>query len=410
MNDNTAHHTDCCVVGGGPAGLVLALLLARNGRPVTVIDKREHLDREGASHEPFLSPPSLELLDRMGLLSAFAQEGQPVRAIHEHRLSGGHSTVEYASVPGSAAPYALSVPLRAMTRILLDALDREPLATVMPGTGVEGLDIGDEGVVLSVERGGAPGRVECRRLIANDGKFSALRNLAGIEADVRAFDRPLIMAELPLPGDWPERITAHRDALGTLLATMPVAGGLLTVMWAADPEEWKQVRSRGVQALRERLAPALPGREGLLEQHVTDWDQVAEIHHHVIRPVRWQRGPFALMGDSAHGVHSLGAQGLNLAFLDAVALADLLTDPLRDTGREPFADYELLRRPPTERFQTFQLTLGALSSRPRTPVRHEGLYTTIAETLALGRPEVTALYERVVARHDGAGVREESTT
>src|SRR5690625_1338131 len=104
--------TDCCVVGGGPAGHALALPPARRGRTVRIVDRRERLDAGGASHEPFLSPPSLELLERLGIMDQLLPYGQPVREIVEVDADGHRLSLDYATVPGHTHPYALSVPLQ----------------------------------------------------------------------------------------------------------------------------------------------------------------------------------------------------------------------------------------------------------------------------------------------------------
>ncbi|MFI8435765.1 FAD-dependent oxidoreductase [Streptomyces sp. NPDC079020] len=395
MGDETMR-ADCCIVGAGPAGLVLALLLARRGQRVTVVDRRQHLAEGGPSHAPFLSPPSLDLLGHMGLLDTLEPYGQPLRQIWEYDPRGGRTTLDYASVPGCTRPYALSLPLRALAAALEEALLKEPTARIMTGTSVRGLTgEADTGYGLDLLRNDVPVRVLSRYVIGSDGKFSALREMAGIGTQVFAFDRPAVMVELPLPVGAPERITAYRDVHGALVATMPVAEGKLTVLWAADPDAYAQIKESGVGALRRRLARAVPALTTPLTAHLSSWDQVMEVRHHVVRPERWYRGNLGLLGDSAHGVHSFGAQGLNLALADAVVLADLLNSTAKNPTADPLAAYEAIRRPYVEHFQELQTQLGVLSSNPRQPVRDTGMYAAIAEVMTLGQPEVTPLHALV---------------
>jgi 2-polyprenyl-6-methoxyphenol hydroxylase-like FAD-dependent oxidoreductase len=395
MDDETPE-AGCCIVGGGPAGLVLALLLARRGQHVTVIDRREHLAQGGPSHAPFLAPPSLDLLAHLGLLDALEPYGQPVRQVWEYDVQGARTTLDYASVPGCTRPYALSLPLRVLAGALQEELLKEPTARIMTGTSVHALTgRADTGYGLDLLRNGVRLRVESRYVIGSDGKFSALRDMAGITAQVSAFDRPAVMVELPLPERAPERITAHRDAEGALVATMPVAEGKLTVLWAADPDAYAQIRESGVGALRHRLARAVPALTTVLDVHLTSWDQVMEVRHHVIRPERWYRGNLGLIGDSAHGVHSFGAQGLNLALADAVVLSYLLDSASQKPNTDPLAAYEAIRRPYVEHFQELQLQLSVLSSSPRQPVRDTGMYAAITDAMTLGQPEVAALHALV---------------
>ncbi len=397
MGDETVR-VDCCIVGGGPAGLVLALLLARRGQQVIVVDRRAHLALGGPSHAPFLSPPSLDLFRHMGLLDELEPYGQPLRQIWEYDAHGARTTLDYASVPGRTHPYALSLPLTVLAGALRDALLREPTVRIMTGTSVRGLT-GEAGTGYGLDllRGGTPVRVRSDYVIGSDGKFSALREMAGIGTEVFAFDRPAVMVELPLPEGAPERITAYRDAQGALVATMPVAEGKLTVLWAADPDAYAQIKESGVGALRTRLARAVPALTATLATHLTDWDQVLEVRHHVVRPEHWYRGNLGLLGDSAHGVHSFGAQGLNLALADAVVLSDVLNSASAGRASASLAAYEAIRRPYVEHFQQLQTQLGVLSSSPRQPVRDTGMYAAIAEVMTLGQPEVTPLHALVTA-------------
>jgi len=388
--------TDCCVVGGGPAGLVLALLLARRGRTVQIVDRRERLDAEGASHEPFLSPPSLELLERLGIMDQLLPYGQPVREIVEVDADGHRLSLDYATVPGHTHPYALSVPLLTLTRALLGALERERSVSIMTGASVNDLESDEDGCwSAEVQRDGAVSTLRSDFLIGGDGKFSRMREMAGIGTEVFAFDRPLVLVELALPFDWPERIVAYRDAGGSLTATLPVAGGGLTVLWLADPQEYADLREGPVQGLRQRLASVVPELGAQLLTELTSWDQVFHVNHHVVQPESWSRGNLALLGDSAHGVHSFGAQGLNLALQDALVLADLIGGDGAGEA-QPLKAYEAVRRPFVERFQQFQKQLDVLSTAAES-AGNEGMYAPISEVMAVGQSELGPMYERVRA-------------
>src|SRR5690625_2402196 len=132
--------TDCCVVGGGPAGLVLALLLARRGRTVQIVDRRERLDAEGASHEPFLSPPPLELLERLGLMGQLLPHGLLVLEVVGVDAVVRHVSLDSAPVAGHTLPYAVSVQLLTLIRALLGALERDRYVSIMTGASVNDLE------------------------------------------------------------------------------------------------------------------------------------------------------------------------------------------------------------------------------------------------------------------------------
>ncbi|MET9262088.1 NAD(P)/FAD-dependent oxidoreductase [Amycolatopsis sp. NPDC004079] len=396
MNENDGH-VDCGIVGGGPAGLLLALLLARRGWRVSVIDKHEIRDTRMAKISPFLAPPSLELFDELGFLGELARVGQPVREVVEHTAAGEQRAMDYSSDIWGRHPYIMSTPLPTLTGLLHDALEEEPTAAVLPSTSVRGLaETADGGYRLELADARQERTMTCRYLICSDGKFSAMRTLAGIGADVFRFDRPAVFVIQPQPPGWPERVDIHHAADGSWLGVLPVANGQLAVQWAPDPAEFEQVRSAGAAALRARISAFRPDLAGWLDG-LTDWDQVFVAYHHVVQPEVWSRGGLALLGDSAHGVHAIGAQGLNMAVQDALVLADRLIRAEEGEQIAPLASYEALRCPFVSDFQRYQMRLPHATSQGDRDRAGDSMYAGIARLMASGQPEVRSCYERVVA-------------
>ncbi|MDA3644126.1 FAD-dependent monooxygenase [Saccharopolyspora indica] len=395
MNESDGY-ADCGIVGGGPAGLLLALLLARHGWRVSVVDKNELRDTRMGKISPFLSPPSLELFDELGFMDELARVGQPVREVVEHTATGEQRILDYASDIWRRHPYIMSVPLPTLTGVLHDALEREPTAAVLPGTSVRRLtDAPDGGHRLDLADARQERTMTCRYLICSDGKFSPMRTAAGIEVDVFDFDRPAVFIILPQPPGWPERVDVHHAADSSWLGVMPVANGQLAVQWVGDPADFDEVRSAGVAELRARVSAFRPDLEQWLGG-LTDWDQLMVAHHHVVQPHVWSRGSLGLLGDSAHGVHAIGAQGLNMAVQDALVLADRL---IRAAGGEiaaPLASYEALRRPFVKELQLYQMGLPHATTQGDQNRAGDSMYAGIAQLMANGQPEVRPCYERVV--------------
>ena len=386
---------DCVVVGADPAGLVLALLLARHGRRVTVLDRGPEHRRRLAGISPFLSPAALAVLRRLGLSDALLAAGRPVRRVVEHPRHGRPYVLAYDRAPDTPFPFALSVPQLTLQHLLHTALRAQPTARVEPDT----LPLADVtetrgGQVRLHRRHGAP--ITARAVVCADGPFSRTRRLAGIEADVTAVDRPVAMVHLPLPAHWPDQITAHHVDGDGLVTTIPLAGDRLIVQCLVAADALRRLRTQPVDRLLGRLTAVLPELHDPLARQVTSWDRVSLVQHHVVRPRAWTRGNLVLLGDAAHGVHSFAGQGLSLAVQDAVVLAARLLDAGPGTVPAALCGYERARRPFTERFQTYQLSLPQLTSTPVTPPRRFPVYAPLADVMVTGQPEVHALLPRLV--------------
>ncbi|RLU79982.1 hypothetical protein CTZ27_36170 [Streptomyces griseocarneus] len=383
--------TDCVVVGGGPSGLVLALLLARAGWQVTVVERGDGSGPPRGNVGPFVSPPNLRLLAGLGLADELAALGQPVRELVEHSADGDRFVLDYAAHTGDGPAHALSIPLWSLSHLLREELARQDTATVLLNSSVQSLVNGQGGVEV-----GLGGRtLNARFVVCSDGKFSEMRTLMDITADVFEFDRPMVMMLLSgRPEGWPERIAVHHTDSGALVAALPVAENKLAVQWLDDAAEFDAVRAQDVSGLCERITTVIPELTDPLTA-VTHWDQVLTLRHHVVRPEVWSRGRVVLLGDAAHGVHSLGGQGLNMGIQDAVALGSLLVESGPTASTAPLIAYERLRRPYVEEFQRYQMSVRQLTSTAGAGARP--IYKGVAEAMVHGQPQVAFRQRGVLA-------------
>ncbi|MFD5778706.1 FAD-dependent oxidoreductase [Streptomyces sp. NPDC126933] len=359
---------EVAIVGAGPAGLLLGLLLGQRGRRVLLIEREPAPEPSpGNGICPILQPATLGVLDGLGLLPDLAKNTTPVT---HGEVSAGGSTVAayaYADLPAAPVAYALPVSITQLRDVLTDAVRRTPGVDIVYEATVHGLperdgeDPGLRGVRL--ETGEGTRTLHPSLVVGCDGKRSAVREMAGISSEVKAFPRGYLELRVPMPAFWGGVMRAFFTADGYMLGT-PIADGQLLFVWITGPEQAERATGGELSALVDRYAEGVPEAADWIRAHTHGWDQIREFPHHIVRPERWVAGNVLLVGDSAHGVHVYGGQGLNLSLQDAACLAEACDEALARSDSAPLKRFEQKRRPFVSAFQDMQEAhLSALAAR-----------------------------------------------
>jgi 2-polyprenyl-6-methoxyphenol hydroxylase and related FAD-dependent oxidoreductases len=373
-------------------------LVAQRGWEVTVLDRRPRLDANGPPIAPYLHPPTLEILDRLGLLPDIEQDAVRVVGATEYAADGTASEWRYTDVADCAFRYGLSVRLDDLSGAILRRIERMPNVRVLTGVEVTGLPEESPGIHgVAVRADGAEYVVSTRLIVASDGKFSAVRTMAGIPAEVFEFDRRILRTVVPRPQGWSDSWLVRRRPPSLLLA-LPVAGDRLAVLWIPPTEDHDRLRSGEVSQLVEELAAVEPALDAALRDSVRAWSSVHEVVHHIVTPVEWYRDNVVLHGDSAHGVHFYGGQGLNLALQDSLLLSDAVHRSLSSGDMGAVEQYVAQRRPFVERFQNIQKRMPGLTSAVNV-VDHDFWGAEVLRTMALGQPGLRPACERAWEAH-----------
>ncbi|MFE5805567.1 FAD-dependent oxidoreductase [Streptomyces sp. NPDC056491] len=366
----TAADPDVAIVGAGPAGLLLGLLLGRRGRRVLLIEREAAPEIGGPGNGicPILQPATLGILDDLGLLPDLARGTTPVT--HGEVVAGGAVVAgyAYAGLPDAPVDYALPTSIIQLRDVLTVAVRATPGVEIVYGATVHGLPARDD-VTAGASRGLLLETAEGTRtlrpslIVGCDGKRSAVRDMAGISSQVTEFRRGYLELRLPMPEFWGGMMRAYFTSDGYMLGT-PIADDRLLLVWITDEETAGRAADGPFDELVERYAKGVPDAADWIRAHAHDRSQLREFPHHIVRPDRWVDGNVLLVGDSAHGVHVYGGQGLNLSLQDAACLADAVDRALTEADTAELHRFEAVRMPFVSAFQDMQeLHLAALAAR-----------------------------------------------
>jgi 2-polyprenyl-6-methoxyphenol hydroxylase-like FAD-dependent oxidoreductase len=355
--------TTCVVVGGGPAGMVLGLLLARGGVEVTVLEK--HADFLRDFRGDTVHPTTLDLLDELGLGEEFAK--LPQSHVTQVGLPTVEGLVRFGDFSGLKGPhnYIAMVPQWDLLDLLADAAKQESTFTLRMETEAVDL-VRDHGRVVGVKyrtAAGDTGEIRADLTVAADGRHSVLRSAANLR--VKEYPTPLDAWWFRLPREQ----TDPSGVVGVMSAARAVVMLDRNDYWqtatlirkGSDAEQRKQP----VSAMVASIADVVPWLANRVDT-VKSWDDVKLLDVRVDRLSRWYQEGLLLIGDAAHAMSPVGGVGINLAIQDAVATARLLAAPLK-TGRLTTRDLAKVQRrrlPPTLIVQGAQRFLHARVLRP----------------------------------------------
>jgi p-hydroxybenzoate 3-monooxygenase len=342
------------IVGGGPAGLLLARLLHQAGVDCVVLERRDRAYVEQRQRAGILEQGTVDVLRACGAGERMAREGLVHHGI-ELRFDGRSHRVDFPSLTGGR-----SVMVYAQTEVVKDLIalqvaDGPPLLFDARVEAVEGADT--DSPVIRFTHDGREQTLHCDYVVGCDGFHGVVRH-AMPDGVRRTFERTYpyswlgILADVPPSSD--ELIYAHSERGFALLSMRsPVVSRLyLQVPNDTDPAAWSDERIW--DELDARFA--VEGGWKLQRGPITS-KSVTPMRSFVAEPMRY--GRVLLAGDAAHIVPPTGAKGLNLAVADVVVLARALAH-LHATGSAEllgaYSDICLRRVWRAEHFSYFMTT------------------------------------------------------
>ena len=329
------------VVGAGPAGLAAALCLARLGLDVAIIGPRAG---RGDNRTAALFTGSVQLLRNLGAWESCRHCAEPLVAIRILDDMGGllrAPEVVFTAAEVGLEAFGYNIP----NSVLVDALHEQVAATagritLIETTPVEGVDITGESVVLRVA-GGAP--ITTRLAVGADGRNSLCRAAAGITAHTWRYDQCAVTCTFAHQRAHNGVSTEFHRPAGPL-TVVPSPGSSSSLVWVERPAIARRLADMDDATFRSALEARLQGLLGPLDA----------LGPRAIFPLSGLtadeagRNRVALVGEAAHVIPPIGAQGLNLGLRDAALLADCVGDARqaeRDAGGpETLAAFARMRR------------------------------------------------------------------
>ena len=320
-----------CIIGGGPAGVMLGLLLARAGLPVTVLEKHKDFFRDFRGDT--IHPSTLELMYELGLLDRLL-DIRHTKIDHIGAVIGGKQfeIADTTHLPTHAKFVAL-MPQWDLLNFLAAEAARYPSFTLRMGWEATGLSEGN-GIITGVRCNTPDGPQEIRAdlTVGCDGRHAVSREAAHL---------PLVEEGVPIDVLWfrlsrqpsdPEAGLGYVN-YGRLIVLINRIDYFQTAYIIAKGT-FDQIQQDGLDKFRsnlERVVPFLAGRTA----EIDSWDKVKLLSVQINRLERWSRPGLLCIGDAAHAMSPVGGIGINIAVQDAVATANLLIDPLRSGTLTP---------------------------------------------------------------------------
>jgi len=365
--------TQCCIAGGGPAGMMLGFLLARAGVRVTVLEKQADFFRDFRGDT--VHPSTLELIVELGLIDEFLKlPHQKIETLTGQVGAERLQMVDFRHLP-THCKFIAMMPQWDFLNFLAEHAGRYKTFDLRMQAEAIGL-IEENGRVVGLNARTPDGALTIRAdlVVGCDGRHSMVRAKAGLKSDDYGAPMDVLWFRMSRKDSDKADVFGHIEA-GKLMVMFD-RGDYWQCAYVIPKGGIERVKSEGLDAFRARvveMSPFVSDRVGELKS----WDDVKLLSVTVDRLKKWWRPGLLCIGDAAHAMSPIGGVGINMAVQDAVAAANQLASPLRDS-RATDEDLQAIqdRRVPPVRFtQRMQLAIQqriigrvlASQARPRPP-------------------------------------------
>jgi len=323
-NNPNSLATTCCIIGGGPAGIMLGFLLARAGVKVTVLEKHKDFFRDFRGDT--IHPSTLDLLHELGLLEKFLTIPHSQVAALSAIVGGERFAIaDFSHVPTYCKFIAL-MPQWDFLDFLASEAARYPSFTLRMGWEATGL-INENGVTTGVRANTPDGPVEIPATITIgcDGRHAISRDAGHLPLNDEGVPIDVLWLKIARQPSDPENALGYIN-FGRLIILIN-RNDYFQVGYIIAKGTFPQIQQAGIPAFQqslERIVPFLASRTA----EIDSWDKVKLLTIQVNRLQEWSSPGLLCIGDAAHAMSPVGGIGINIALQDAVATANILTEAL----------------------------------------------------------------------------------
>lgn len=383
---------------------MLGYLLARAGVEVTVLEKHKDFFRDFRGDT--VHPSTLELMYELGLLEEF------LKVPHQQLTSVGGVIGDYAfqaadfrHVPTHCKFVALMPQWDFLNFLTAEAKKLAGFRLLMQHEAVD--LIRDGGLITGVEvrTPAGPALIRARLTVGCDGRGSVIRKAAGFQVVEYGVPIDVLWFRISRHGGDPEQVLGNIN-FGRVLILIN-RGDYFQAGLIVRKGSFDELKRDGLEAFRKLVRRIAPFLEHRVEE-LRDWDQIKLLSVQINRLRRWHRPGLLCIGDAAHAMSPAGGVGINLAIQDAVAAANLLAGPLKESRapeevleEETLGKVQQRREFPTRVTQTMQINAHKLFRRvfeTRGPMKAPWQLKAVNHIPGL---------QRLTARLIGVGIRPE---
>ena len=360
---NAEHKVDVCIVGGGPAGMVLGLLLAKQGIKTLVLERHRNFDREFRGE--VLMPRFVQMFRQIGLYDFIEQyphlKLKDIEIIFKH----WHLAKFQISKISPEAPFAIWMPQPVLLNALYDKSKTLPNFDLwFSASAHDVIEENGKVVGVSVERDGKIIDVKARITVGTDGRASTVRRSGGFDMEYEEHDFDIMWFTIPRPEGYEQTVRGFIST-GINYLILPKYPDLLQCGLIVPKGEFGRFKEKGVPSLQKELMKAY----AILHPFAADLKDFT--HFNVLQArvsyvKRWAKDGCLLVGDSAHTCSPAGAIGVSVAVGSAIVAAEVIAKSLKanDTSAEFLDQVQAIRGPEVKAIQKMQkeVTVGLIFS------------------------------------------------